>query len=144
MLGILQYLDPPLPDPGPWPSPNRVRTGEVVFVMHNEDVKAVFKRISAIEGVEIVSEPHISEVPKDDGGVFRVLGMTGLSAWAGFMQRGFPKAGDRVVVSGAAGGVGSLVVQMARIQGCEVIGIAGGAEKCEFIRQLGCEHAIDY
>lgn len=76
MLGILQYLDPPLPNPGPRPSPNRVRTGEVVFVMHNEDVKAAFERISAIEGVEIVSEPHISEFPKADGGVFRVLGMS--------------------------------------------------------------------
>ena len=73
-----------------------------------------------------------------------VLGMTGLSAWAGFMQRGYPKAGNRVVISGAAGGVGSIVVQMARIQGCEVIGIAGGKEKCDFIRELGCEHAIDY
>ena len=76
MLGILQYLDPPLPDPGPRPSPSRVRTGEVVFVMHNEDVKAAHKRISAIKGVEIVSKPHISEYPKADGGVFRVLGMS--------------------------------------------------------------------
>jgi hypothetical protein len=76
MLGILQYLDPPLPDPGPRPSPNRVRTGEVVFVMHNEDVKAAYKRLKALPGVEIVSEPHISEYPKDDGGVFRILGMS--------------------------------------------------------------------
>ncbi|MEM1412115.1 MAG: NADP-dependent oxidoreductase [Pseudomonadota bacterium] len=73
-----------------------------------------------------------------------VLGMTGLSAWAGFMDCGKPQAGHQVVVSGAAGGVGSLVVQMARIAGCRVIGIAGGPEKCAFIRQLGCEAAIDY
>jgi catechol 2,3-dioxygenase-like lactoylglutathione lyase family enzyme len=76
MLGILQYLDPPLPDPGPRPIPNRVRTGEVVFVMHNEDVSAAYERLQMIPGVEIVSEPHISEYPKDDGGVFRVLGMS--------------------------------------------------------------------
>ena len=76
MLGILQYFDPPLPDPGPRPSPNRVRTGEVVFVMHYEDVKKAYQQIAAIEGVEIVSEPHISEYPKDDGGVFRILGMS--------------------------------------------------------------------
>jgi len=73
-----------------------------------------------------------------------VLGMTGLSAWAGFIECGQPRAGDLVVVSGAAGGVGSLVVQMARILGCRVIGIAGGPEKCDFVRGLGCEAAIDY
>lgn len=76
MLGILHYIEPPLPDPGPRPVPNRVRTGEVVFVMHNEDVKAACERIRCIRGVEIVSEPHISEYPKDDGTVFRVLGMS--------------------------------------------------------------------
>lgn len=73
-----------------------------------------------------------------------VLGMTGLSAWAGFMDCGRPQAGQLVVVSGAAGGVGSLVVQLARIAGCRVIGIAGGPEKCAFIGQLGCEASIDY
>ncbi|MGA0266318.1 MAG: NADP-dependent oxidoreductase [Lysobacterales bacterium] len=73
-----------------------------------------------------------------------VLGMTGLSAWGGFMDCGQPREGDLVVVSGAAGGVGSLVVQMARIRGCRVIGIAGGKEKCRFIQDLGCEAAIDY
>ena len=74
-----------------------------------------------------------------------VLGMTGLSAWAGFMERGQPRGnGELVVVSGAAGGVGSIVVQVARILGCRVIGIAGGPEKCDFIRDLGCEQAIDY
>jgi NADPH-dependent curcumin reductase CurA len=55
-----------------------------------------------------------------------------------------PQSGQLVVVSGAAGGVGSIVVQMARIMGCRVIGIAGGPEKCEFIKGLGCEQAIDY
>jgi NADPH-dependent curcumin reductase CurA len=73
-----------------------------------------------------------------------VLGMTGLSAWGGFIDCARPGAGKLVVVSGAAGGVGSIVVQMARILGCRVIGIAGGAEKCDFIRDLGCETAIDY
>lgn len=73
-----------------------------------------------------------------------VLGMTGLSAWAGYMERGQPRQSERVVVSGAAGGVGSMVVQMAKIHNCEVIGIAGGPDKCRFIRDLGCDHAIDY
>ncbi len=73
-----------------------------------------------------------------------VLGMTGLSAWGGFIDCAQPTQGKLVVVSGAAGGVGSIVVQMARILGCRVIGIAGGEEKCRFIRNLGCETAIDY
>jgi len=74
-----------------------------------------------------------------------VLGMTGLSAHAGFFACGDPKAGDRMVLSGAAGGVGSMVSQMAaNVVGCTVIGIAGGAQKCDFILAHGCSAAIDY
>jgi len=71
------------------------------------------------------------------------LGMTGFSAYFGFFARGFPKAGETVVVSGAAGGVGSLVVQLAKITGCRVIGIAGGPDKCHAISQW-CDATIDY
>ncbi len=73
-----------------------------------------------------------------------VLAMTGLSAHAGFFACGNPKAGDKVLVSGAAGGVGSMVIQLAQIAGCEVVGIAGGPEKCAFLRDMGCVAAIDY
>jgi len=73
-----------------------------------------------------------------------VLGMTGLSAWGGWIDCAQARSGDVAVVSGAAGGVGSLVVQMARIAGCRVIGIAGGLEKCDFIKGLGCDETIDY
>ncbi len=73
-----------------------------------------------------------------------VLGMTGLSAYAGLLDCARPQAGDLAVVSGAAGGVGSIVVQIARILGCRVIGIAGGPQKCQFIEKLGCEASIDY
>ncbi|MCG8376286.1 MAG: NADP-dependent oxidoreductase, partial [Chlorobiales bacterium] len=73
-----------------------------------------------------------------------LLGMNGFSAWTGFTQCGHPLAGDVVVVSAAAGGVGSTVVQIARILGCRVIGIAGGEEKCRFIEKLGCAASIDY
>lgn len=76
MLGILQYVDPPLPAPEPRPVPNRVRAGEIVFVMHNDDVKGVYEHLQKIDGVQMVSEPHISEYPKDGGGVFRVLGIS--------------------------------------------------------------------
>lgn len=74
-----------------------------------------------------------------------VLGMTGLSAHAGLFACGDPKKGDRMLLSGAAGGVGSMVSQMAaNIVGCDVVGMAGGPEKCAFIRDHGCSHAIDY
>lgn len=74
-----------------------------------------------------------------------VLGMTGLSAHAGFFACGDPKEGDHMVLSGAAGGVGSMVSQMAaNVIGCDVIGMAGGSEKCAFILDHGCSAAIDY
>ena len=73
------------------------------------------------------------------------LGMTGYSAYCGFVSRGEPQAGKPVLVSGAAGGVGSLVVQIAKALGCApVVGIAGGAEKCELVRGLGADAMIDY
>ena len=73
-----------------------------------------------------------------------VLGMNGFSAYTGFVHCGHPMAGDVVVVSAAAGGVGSTVVQIARILGCRVIGIAGGRKKCDMLIELGCDAAIDY
>ena len=76
MLGILQYIDPPLPAPEPRPVPNRVKAGEIVFVMHNEDVKAAYGKLKDIDGVEMDCPPEISEYPKADGGVFRVLGIS--------------------------------------------------------------------
>jgi NADPH-dependent curcumin reductase CurA len=71
-------------------------------------------------------------------------GMNGFSAYGGLLECGQPVAGDTVVVSAAAGGVGSTVVQIARILGCRVIGIAGGPEKCALLKELGCVAAIDY
>ena len=73
------------------------------------------------------------------------LGMTGLSAWAGFYTVGAPQGGDTVLVSGAVGGVGSLVVQMAaNVSRCRTVGIAGGQAKCAKAVEIGCEVAIDY
>jgi NADPH-dependent curcumin reductase CurA len=72
------------------------------------------------------------------------LGMNGFSAYCGLLECGRPVAGDTVVVSAAAGGVGSTVVQIARILGCRVIGIAGGPEKCALLTRLGCAATIDY
>jgi hypothetical protein len=74
-----------------------------------------------------------------------VLGMPGVTAWYGLSQIGKPKAGETVVVSAAAGAVGSVVGQLAKIAGCRAIGIAGGPAKCEYVvRELGFDACIDY
>src|SRR5271165_3861834 len=73
------------------------------------------------------------------------LGMPGMTAYFGLLDIGQPKPGQTVVVSGAAGAVGTVVGQIAKIKGCTVVGIAGGAEKCNYIvRELGFDAAIDY
>ena len=73
------------------------------------------------------------------------LGMPGLTAYFGLLDVGKPEPGQTVVVSGAAGAVGSSVGQIARIKGCRVIGIAGGPEKCEHVvEELGFDACIDY
>ncbi len=73
-----------------------------------------------------------------------VAGMPGLTAYAGILRVAELKEGDTVFVSGAAGAVGSLVCQIAKIKNCTVIGSAGGSEKCAFVTSLGVDHVIDY
>jgi NADPH-dependent curcumin reductase CurA len=73
------------------------------------------------------------------------LGMPGLTAYFGLLEVGRPEGGQTVVVSGAAGAVGQVVGQIARIRGAHVVGIAGGREKCAFVTdELGFDTAIDY
>ena len=74
-----------------------------------------------------------------------ILGLTGMTAWCGLYKIGQPRPGDVIVISGAAGATGSLVGQLAKTSGCHVIGIAGGAEKCQWLTQeAGFDAAIDY
>jgi NADPH-dependent curcumin reductase CurA len=74
-----------------------------------------------------------------------VLGLTGITAYFGLLEVGRPVADQTVVVSGAAGATGSVVGQIAKIKGCRVIGIAGGAEKCQWLTaEAGFDAAIDY
>jgi NADPH-dependent curcumin reductase CurA len=74
-----------------------------------------------------------------------VFGVTGLTAWFGLTEIGQPKAGDTILVSGAAGATGSVVVQIGKALGCTVIGIAGGAEKCRWVVETaGADACIDY
>lgn len=73
------------------------------------------------------------------------LGVTGMVAYFGLLEIGRPKSGETCVVTAAAGGVGSIAVQIARIKGMRVIGIAGGPEKCEWLRnEAGVSAAIDH
>ncbi|MEC5210915.1 NADPH-dependent curcumin reductase CurA [Psychrobacter sp. PL15] len=86
-------------------------------------------------------DPNLAPLPYYLG----VLGMPGMTGYFGLLKTGQPKAGETVVVSGAAGAVGGLVGQIAKIKGCRVVGIAGGAEKCQFlVDELGFDAAIDY
>ena len=73
------------------------------------------------------------------------LGMPGMTGYFGLLDIGQPKAGETVVVSGASGAVGQTVGQVAKLQGCRVVGIAGGQAKCDFVvRELGFDACIDY
>lgn len=86
-------------------------------------------------------DPRIGDLPLFLG----TLGMPGFTAYFGLLRIGEPKAGETVLVSGAAGAVGSVVGQIAKIKGCRVVGIAGGPEKCKYIvDELGFDAAIDY
>jgi NADPH-dependent curcumin reductase CurA len=86
-------------------------------------------------------DPKVAPLP-----VFlSALGMPGLTAYFGLLEAGQPKMGDTVVVSGAAGAVGTVVGQIAKIKGARVVGIAGGPDKCRYlVKELGFDAAIDY
>jgi NADPH-dependent curcumin reductase CurA len=86
-------------------------------------------------------DPSVAPLPVYLG----ALGMTGMTAYFGLLDIGKPEPGQTVVVSAAAGAVGSVVGQIAKIKGCRAVGIAGGPEKCRFLTdELGFDAAIDY
>jgi len=73
------------------------------------------------------------------------LGMPGMTAYFGLLDIGKPQPGETVVVSGAAGAVGTVVGQIAKLKGCRVVGIAGGAGKCRYlVEEMGFDAAVDY
>jgi NADPH-dependent curcumin reductase CurA len=112
---------------------------------------AVGKHVSGTFGVQeyfisegkglIEVDPRVAPLPT----FLNVLGMTGMTAYFGLLETGQPQPGDTVVVSGAAGAVGTVVGQIAKIKGCRAVGIAGGADKCRYlVTALGFDAAIDY
>ena len=112
---------------------------------------AVGKHVSGTFGVQeycisegkglIEVDPRVAPLPT----FLNVLGMTGMTAYFGLLETGRPQPGDTVVVSAAAGAVGCVVGQVAKIKGCRSVGIAGGSEKCRYlVASLGFDAAIDY
>jgi len=94
-------------------------------------------------GAMLSPAPQLPGVPLT--AYMSVLGATGLTAWFGMCDIGRPKAGETVVVSAAAGAVGSIAGQIAKLKGARVIGIAGGKAKCAWLTgELGFDGAIDY
>jgi NADPH-dependent curcumin reductase CurA len=90
---------------------------------------------------------HLTKMPKIEpmSYLLSVFGVAGLTAYFGLLHVGKPKEGETVVVSAAAGSVGSIVGQIAKIKGCHVVGIAGGRDKCHWLTsELGFDAAVDY
>ncbi|MBV8070004.1 MAG: NADP-dependent oxidoreductase [Acidobacteriaceae bacterium] len=86
-------------------------------------------------------DPSLASLPV----YLSALGGTGMTAYFGLLEVGNPKPGETVVVSAAAGAVGSIAGQIAKIKGCRAVGIAGGPEKCRYIvDELGFDAAVDY
>ncbi len=134
-----------------------MRAGGICEVIASKNAAfQVGDKVSALPGVQAycsLTEAEIKRrgVAKIDlrvGSVtqwLNVLGMPGMTGYFGLMDVGMPQAGETVVVSGAAGAVGQTVGQIAKIKGCRVVGIAGGAAKCEWVvKELGFDACIDY
>jgi NADPH-dependent curcumin reductase CurA len=134
-----------------------MRAGGVGVVVASKNAQfAVGDPVSATFGVQEYITLAADEIKRN--GLFKidlragtltqwlnVLGMPGMTGYFGLMDVGMPQPGETVVVSGAAGAVGQTVGQMAKIKGCRVVGIAGGAAKCEWVvKELGFDACIDY
>jgi NADPH-dependent curcumin reductase CurA len=111
---------------------------------------AVGDRVGGVFGVQeyaVVPGKAVNKIdaPADNLPLYiNSLGMPGATAYFGLLEVGRPEPGNTVVVSGAAGAVGSIVGQITKIKGCTVVGIAGGAEKCKYVAEIGFDAAIDY
>ena len=93
-------------------------------------------------GAALEKLPRQADIP--DQAFLGVLGMPGLTGYAGLLEIGQPKPGETVFVSGGAGAVGSVVAQVAKIKGCTVVATAGADAKCDWLRSRGVDHAINY
>ncbi len=132
---------------------NEVIAGGIVgeIVESKSDLFTAGDKIIGMLGWQLYNTVDAKTVRKLDESIapvsayLSVLGLTGLTAYFGLLDIGQPKEGETVVVSGAAGAVGMLVGQIAKIKGARVVGIAGTDEKCEFLKnELGFDAVINY
>ncbi len=129
-----------------------MRAGAVGKIISSKHPKfAVGEHVVGIFGVQEYAISNGKGVQKVDPKLVPLpvylgtLGMPGMTAYFGLLDVGQPKAGETVVVSGAAGAVGQVVGQIAKIRGCRAVGIAGGADKCRYVvEELGFDACIDY
>lgn len=129
-----------------------IRAGAVGEVVASNNARfPVGTLVSGTFGVQEYAVSDGSGVTKVDTALgtpsmyLGVLGMTGMTAYFGLFEHGRPRAGDTVLVSAAAGAVGSIVGQLAAINGCRVVGVAGGPDKCAYVTdELGFHAAVDY
>ncbi|TGJ82446.1 hypothetical protein E0Z10_g6325 [Xylaria hypoxylon] len=122
-----------------------------VLASKNPDVKEgdIVTAFIGWTEVAVVEKGNFAKAEVPEGGqltdLLGVLGLTGMTAYTGLHRIGKPKAGETVVVSGAAGATGSVVGQIAKLRGSRVIGIAGSDDKCEWlINELGFDVALNY
>jgi NADPH-dependent curcumin reductase CurA len=123
--------------------------GEVLVSNHPD--LAPGDMVTGLLGAQRYAVAHAGALTKVDTSLaplpvyLSTLGMTGMTAYFGLLDVGKPVAGETVVVSGAAGAVGNVVGQLAKLKDCRAVGIAGGAEKCRYlVEDLGFDAAIDY
>ena len=116
-------------------APTALQPGDLVFA------DTGWQDYAALPARTLIKLPKITPLTH----LLSVYGIAGLTAYFGLLDVGRPKPGETVVVSAAAGSVGSLVGQIGKIKGCRVVGIAGGQEKCDWLtRELGFDAAVDY
>jgi NADPH-dependent curcumin reductase CurA len=129
-----------------------VRSGGAGVVIESKNPRlAVGDRVFGMLGWQELSlveaRDRVTKIPTgiELRDALSVFGVTGMTAYFGLTEIGKPKAGETVVVSGAAGATGSIAGQLAKHMGCRVVGIAGGAAKCRWLTcDLGFDAAIDY
>ncbi|HEX4235466.1 MAG TPA: NADP-dependent oxidoreductase [Caldimonas sp.] len=134
-----------------------MRAGGIGVVVASEDPKlAAGDHVSGLLGVQEYALFDARQLARGDVARIdlrlgtptqwlNVLGMPGMTAYFGLLDVGLAKAGETVVVSGAAGAVGQTVGQLAKVKGCRAVGIAGGPAKCDWVvRELGFDACIDY
>lgn len=130
-----------------------VMTGQVVAEVMESDVAGFSKGDYVLspsgwqdffvsDGTQVL---NLGPEPENPSWALGILGMPGYTAYAGLLKIGEPKPGETVVVAAASGPVGATVGQIAKIKGCRVVGVAGGAEKCAHVTEtLGFDACIDH